>query len=107
MFENTRPLATKSKPSSEEWKTGTRITKENLDKGTGPIEHITAAQVFGGSSKPGPTIREPLTVAAPIKSPVIWFGKHKGKTVAQLKKEDPGYYDWACREIKGFKEKAK
>ena len=25
------------------------------------------------------------------------FGKHKGKTVEQVLKEEPGYYDWMMR----------
>jgi hypothetical protein len=37
---------------------------------------------------------------------LVGFGKHAKLTYQELKDEQPGYFQWACSEIKGFKEKA-
>lgn len=34
---------------------------------------------------------------------VLEFGKHKGKTIQQVMKEDPNWLHWALQNIKDFK----
>ena len=77
------------------WKKGPRITKECMNEGVLPMQRISAAEAMG---------------LVPDKTDAnrgkVWFGKHKGKTFEELREADPGYYEWACREVDGFEEKA-
>lgn len=58
---------------------------------------------------------KPAAKAAPVKpaaaaadgidpEAVMTFGKYKGKTVAEVRRKDPGYIDWALQNISAFRE---
>lgn len=94
------------KPKSDEWKKGPRISAEDVRRGTGNIEHISADEFFGRSGKPG-TVATGQVAAQPQVTHVMMFGKHRGKTFETVRNSDPGYWSWCCREVSGFSAKAK
>lgn len=111
--------------STGEWFQGPRITWENLIEGNGPIQFIAPADLFfSAQAQPAPSqantqahrsaIRSakpaspgPAKPARPASYVTMWFGKHKGKPLAVVREEDPGYWRWACREVGGFEKKAR
>ncbi len=93
-----------------EWLKGPRISFENVNRGTGPMERVTADEWFGRTGKTtgnpaagqSPKVAQPPTVAH-----VMRFGKYKGRLMADVQDEDPGYWSWAIRECNGFAAQAK
>jgi hypothetical protein len=69
-----------------------KITRADLENGSDYIEKLDSPPWNKKSdSNPGK---------------LVGFGKYKHLTYEELKEQQPGYYNWACSEIKGFKEKA-
>ncbi len=92
------------------WRQGPRITADNLKRGTGAIEHITAAEAFPKTgNRTGNVVASatPKGAAQQRVTPVMHFGKHKGKEMSEVRDSDPGYWGWLIREVDGFEAKAK
>lgn len=89
--------------SSRKWMEGPKITLEQLKYALPPFERITHEEAMCGGEfvkERGPPIEK--------KNPaVLMFGKYKGKTYQWVRKNDMNYFEWACREVKGFTTKAK
>lgn len=94
------------------WRHGSCITADNLKRGTGSIEHVTAEEwlrAAGIGKKIGNLSAgdSPKGAAQPRVSSVMHFGKHKGKPMATVRDEDPSYWSWLLRDVEGFEAKAK
>lgn len=91
------------------WLAGPKITKDDLKTGSDEVELMTAEQWWQSarSAKSPQTVgltSKPISTLSKVK--IMTFGKHRGKLMADVKEEDPGYWHWCLREISGFKEKA-
>jgi hypothetical protein len=65
------------------WKHIVPITKENLKRGNGPIEFLPQNILHGGDKEP-------------VKNgPIFTFGKYKGKSYEEVKRDDWSYWSWA------------
>lgn len=100
---------TKSQRSGE-WLQGPRISFDDVKHGRGSIQHVTADEWFGrpaGSRQLDgcPPSQSPKVAQPPLH--VMPFGKHKGRPMAVVQDEDPGYWSWAIREVQGFAAKAR
>ena len=73
-----------------EWKAIRKISYDNCINFTGQIER-------GLPLKPS---NSTLPVGG---EKVMTFGKYKSKAVSWVKQHDLSYYNWCCKEIKGFK----
>ncbi len=99
----------KSNPTGA-WLQGPRITFDDVNRGSARVERITADEWFGRIGKnignpaagQSPKVAQPPTVAH-----VMRFGKYKGRLMADVQDEDPGYWSWAIRECNGFAAQAR
>ena len=91
------------------WTKGPQISSEDIRRGRGNVEHITSAEFFGIGKQTGKTDPQHHAQAAaqPQVSPMMMFGKHRGKTFAEVRAGDPGYWRWAISEVAGFEAKAR
>ncbi len=98
------------KPSaSGAWLRGPKITFDNLNHGTGPIEHISATEAMEAGGGPGPkpeyrgwNPKPALNITQKTHGePVITFGKFKGKPMKWVRDNEPNYWEWALENV-GF-----
>jgi hypothetical protein len=73
------------------------VSKEDIYNGSNYIEKL---------EYPPWDKRNDTKGAQPATSAKVGFGKHANLTYKELKEQQPGYWNWAIKEIKGFKEKA-
>lgn len=90
------------------WLNGPRVTQEDLQRGGGVIERVTAKQWFDtraavtrGAAANGLPHGSRGKPTAPRN--VMWCGKYKGRLMADVREDDPNYFAWACREMGGFR----
>lgn len=90
------------------WTKGPQISSEDIRRGRGNVEHITSAEFFGIGKQTGKTdSRHAQAAAQPQVSPMMMFGKHRGKTFAEVRAGDPGYWRWAVENVAGFEAKVR
>lgn len=68
------------------WMKGAKITWEEIWQGLGSVEHCTLQQLLSGKTEK-------------VQGETFRFGKYKGRLLADVAEEDPGYLRWACEEI--------
>ncbi len=93
------------------WMKGPVISYDDMNAGSGGVERISVASVFG-ADKPAPSV--PLragaqpTVAgkAPKQVAVMWFGKHRGRPMSEVQEMEPGYWRWCMSDVSGFRARA-
>lgn len=87
------------------WMKGPAISAADLKGSRGGIEHISSATFFGAKeTAPSP---QRGSAAPPAAGATMWFGKHKGRLLVDLREEEPGYWKWACAEVSGFEAKVR
>lgn len=87
------------------WRQGPRITAENLKRGTGPIERVTAEEWFRALGGGKPPAGQPKGAAQP-RGDLMGFGKHATLTLTQVRDTQPGYWSWALENVKSFRQRA-
>ncbi len=109
----------KAADRSGRWLQGPQITAEDLKRGSQTVERCTAKQWFqsaaagvdqgaqpdgsrdsAGANSAGSGPARGRSNAQGIA--LMWFGKHKGRSMAVVQDEDPSYFRWALNEIGGF-----
>ncbi len=83
------------------WMKGPAISAADLKYGRGSIEHIVGLQATEGAPQRG-SANPPAKAGA-----TMWFGRHKGRLLVDLREEEPGYWSWALRECNGFEAKVR
>ena len=83
------------------WKKGPGISRENLIKGTGPVEHISHEEAMMTTRSSG----KPKKESGP--NALMGFGKYSGRTIGWVEENDPRYFDWVCENVKGFEDRVK
>lgn len=106
-----RDIAKKPSPSGD-WLKGIKITFENMNEGTGPVERISAAEAMeiGGGKGPKEEYRgwHPISKSnGPAKkaaesAPLMGFGKHKERTMKWVRDNEPNYWEWCVENIPWF-----
>lgn len=107
---------------------GPRITQDDLKHGSASIERCTAAEwmraagvagVAGIAGSPAAGANHRPNAAktgahgtrgnggAAANAHVMTFGKHRGKPMAVVQDEDPGYFAWAVRDVADFEARAR
>lgn len=80
------------------WLQGSRITKDNLQQGTGAIQRCTAVEWF---KKKGAAVQH-KSPSVNRTGPTMGFGKYRDRLMADVSKDDPGYFAWCIETVKGF-----
>lgn len=87
------------------WMNGPGISKEDLQNGSSVVQRVTAEEWWkGASDHSGQRTQRYGKPAArpPVKPGVIAFGKYRGRLIVDVMEEDPGYIEWAIRDVDGF-----
>lgn len=82
------------------WLEGGRITKENMDSGTGAMERCSPKEWFSSAKK-----REGVPGVKDWSSPQgkkMGFGKYKDKLVDEVYHTDRHYFRWCVENVNGF-----
>ena len=94
-----KATAETAKENTDKWRKNPKwlaiegITREDLLKGAGRIEKL---------DRP-PWEKKANAQENKSNEELVGFGKHAQLTIKELKEKHTGYYNWACSEIKGFK----
>lgn len=99
MVDESLYLSDRAKPKSDAWKRGPKITLDDMitaNRAKG-LERMRPGELHGKTKNGEPAqSRGRLTFS---------FGKYRGRLVADILEENPGYVQWAVREVDGFRAK--
>lgn len=80
----------RTKPISQNWRKGPKITLKDMKNGTGFVQKISHAEALG------------LKESAKSDEIVFDFGKYRGRLVSEIKQQDPSYYAWVMENVPRF-----